>query len=45
MRRVQAQWPQEKWMERCDFLIYNDGSASLIEQVLATHQQLQLMAK
>jgi dephospho-CoA kinase len=45
MRRVQAQWPQEKWRERCDFLIYNDGSASLIEQVLATHQQLQLMAK
>lgn len=45
MHRVQAQWPQEKWRERCDFLIYNDGSASLIEQVLAIHQQLQLMAK
>lgn len=39
-RRVQAQWPQERWKDRCDFLIYNDGEASLIEQVMTTHRQL-----
>jgi dephospho-CoA kinase len=44
-RRVEAQWPQEKWKERCDFIIDNDGSTSLIEQVMAVHRQLQLAAQ
>lgn len=39
-RRVAAQWPQERWMERCDFLVHNDGETSIIEQVLVIHRQL-----
>jgi len=40
VRRVAAQWPQERWMERCDFLVHNDGETSIIEQVLVIHRQL-----
>lgn len=39
-KRVAAQWPQEKWMDRCDFLVDNDGHKSIIEQVIAIHRQL-----
>jgi dephospho-CoA kinase len=37
IRRMQAQWPQEKLIERADYVIFNDGSAeelrSQVEQV------------
>jgi dephospho-CoA kinase len=39
-RRVQAQWPQEKWLKRCDYIIQNNGDSSLIKQVVEIHHQL-----
>lgn len=39
-RRVQAQWPQEKWLKRCDFIIHNNGESSLIKQVVEIHHRL-----
>ncbi|GAB4312435.1 MAG: dephospho-CoA kinase [Bacteroidales bacterium] len=38
--RRRNQWPQEKLIERADFIIHNDGVQSLIEQVLAVHRKL-----
>ena len=37
--RMNAQWPQEKWAPLCQHHIQNNGSESLIEQVLALHKQ------
>jgi len=37
--RINAQWPQEKWEPLCQYHIQNNGSESLIEQVLALHKQ------
>ncbi len=37
--RMGAQWPQEKWEPLCQHHIQNNGSESLIEQVLALHKQ------
>lgn len=37
--RMNAQWPQEKWAPLCQLHIQNNGSESLIEQVLALHKQ------
>ena len=37
--RMNAQWPQEKWEPLCQYHIQNNGSESLIEQVLALHKQ------
>ena len=37
--RMNAQWPQEKWAPLCQHHIQNNGSESLIEQVLALHNQ------
>jgi dephospho-CoA kinase len=39
-RRVKAQWPQEEWMDRCDYIIQNNGESSLIKQVMEVHQGL-----
>lgn len=39
-RRVQAQWPQEKWLKRCDYIIQNNGDSSLIKQVVEIHHRL-----
>ena len=33
--RMNAQWPQEKWVPLCQYHVQNNGSESLIEQVLA----------
>lgn len=38
--RMAKQMPEEEKMERSDFVIYNDGSRSLLRQVLNLHQQL-----
>ena len=35
--RMNAQWPQEKWVPLCQHHVQNNGSESLIEQVLALH--------
>jgi len=40
MDRIKKQLPEEDKMKRADFIIYNDLTKSLIEQVLAIHQQL-----
>ena len=37
--RMKAQWPQEKWEPLCQHHIQNNGSESLIEQVLNLHKQ------
>lgn len=37
--RMNAQWPQERWEPLCAHRIFNNGSESLIEQVLALHNQ------
>jgi len=37
--RMNAQWPQERWEPLCQHLIQNNGSESLIEQVLTLHNQ------
>lgn len=37
--RMNAQWPQEKWEPLCQYHIQNNGSESLIEQVLTLHKQ------
>ena len=39
------QMPEEEKMKRADFLIYNDHSQPLIQQVLTIHQQLISIAK
>jgi dephospho-CoA kinase len=40
--RMQSQWPQEQWMDRCAFLIHNNGDRSIIEQVHEIHKLLLL---
>lgn len=40
--RMQSQWTQEQWMDRCAYLIYNNGDHSIIEQVQETHKSLLL---
>ncbi len=37
-KRMAAQMPQEEKMQRCDYVIYNDETHSLIEQVLHLHR-------
>jgi dephospho-CoA kinase len=36
--RISKQWPEEKKMKLADAVIYNDGSKSLIKQVLHLHE-------
>ncbi len=38
--RMSKQMPEEEKIERSDFVIYNDGEQSLIEQVLEVHKTL-----
>ena len=38
--RMNSQMPEEEKMRRSDFVIYNDGSRSLVLQVLEIHRQL-----
>lgn len=38
--RMDKQWPEDKKVELADFVIYNDGKQSLIQQVYHIHQQL-----
>lgn len=38
--RIDKQLPDSEKMKKADFIIYNDGSKSLIDQVLAIHQTL-----
>ena len=40
MRRINAQWPEEKKIPLCSFLIRNDEMDSVIEQVLAIYKEL-----
>ena len=37
--RMNAQWPQERWEPLCQHHVQNNGSESLIEQVLTLHNQ------
>jgi len=39
LKRIDKQMNEDEKMSRCDFVIYNDGSHSLIEQVLHLHHQ------
>jgi dephospho-CoA kinase len=39
-QRMDKQMNEEEKMKRCDFIIYNDGTRSVIDQVLSLHQQL-----
>ncbi len=45
LKRIDKQLPEEEKMKRADFIIYNDHSQPLIEQVLTIHQQLISLAK
>ena len=45
MLRVQSQTPQEQWMDRCDYIINNDGQLPLEAQVLTIHEALLARAK
>lgn len=38
--RLKKQWDQKKKDEKSDFVIYNDGSQSLLKQVFEIHQKL-----
>ena len=38
--RMERQMPEEEKMEKADFVIYNDGSQSLVRQVWRIHRQL-----
>ncbi|HHH50528.1 MAG TPA: dephospho-CoA kinase [Saprospiraceae bacterium] len=40
LERIEKQLPDEIKMEKSDFIIYNDGSQSLIEQVLKVHRKI-----
>lgn len=39
-KRMQSQMDEEEKMSRCDYVIYNDGSRSVIQQVLELHEVL-----
>jgi dephospho-CoA kinase len=39
-RRMQNQMDEEEKMSRCDYVIYNDGTKSIITQVLKIHEKL-----
>ncbi len=40
LARMDKQWPEEKKLELANFIIQNDGNASLIKQVLKIHKSL-----
>jgi len=43
--RIAQQWPQARKARLSDYLVYNDGSRSLLQQVLFIHQQLKQQAQ
>lgn len=43
-KRMQNQMNEEEKMKRCDYVIQNDGSRSIIEQVLQIHEKLKSAA-
>ena len=43
-QRMDKQMDENEKMSRCDYVIYNDGSQSVIEQVLELHNELSQMA-
>ncbi len=45
MLRVQSQTPQEEWVDRCNYIINNDGQLPLESQVLRIHEDLLTLAK
>jgi dephospho-CoA kinase len=45
LERIDKQLSEDEKMKRADFVIYNDHSQPLIEQVLTIHQQLILLSK
>ena len=45
LERIDKQLSEEEKIKRADFVIYNDHSQPLIEQVLTIHQQLLLLSK
>jgi dephospho-CoA kinase len=40
LQRMDKQWPEEKKVRRSHFVLHNDGSRSLLKQVLAVHKEL-----
>ena len=42
LAKLKSQLPQEEKMKRADFIIRNDETESLIEQVLSVHRQLKI---
>lgn len=38
--RINRQWPQEKWLPNCNYIIENNGSFSLEKQVSLVHSAL-----
>ena len=45
MERINKQMPEEEKMKRADFVIYNDYSQPLIEQVLTIHRHIMVICK
>lgn len=43
-QRMKNQMPEEEKMNRCDFIIVNDGLQPVLPQVIALHRQLLLLA-
>lgn len=43
--RMSRQMPEEEKMQRCDYVLKNDGSEALIPQVVALHEKLLERAK
>ena len=45
LERIDKQMPEEEKIERADFIIYNDHSQPLIEQVLTIHRHIMVISK
>lgn len=45
LERVDKQMPEEEKMNRADYIIYNDHSQPLIEQVLTIHEHIMVISK
>ena len=45
LERISKQMPEEEKIKMADYVIYNDHSQPLIEQVLTIHQELLLLSK
>ena len=40
LQRMENQWPDEKKIPQADYVIYNDGERSLIDQVMDIHRMI-----